>query len=45
LVWMPSRTGTHIGGTWVEVDDGGEAHSGSNIKTLRPSKADSNTSD
>jgi serine/threonine protein kinase len=36
LVWMPSRTGTHIGGTWVEVDDGGEAHAGSNIKTLKP---------
>jgi serine/threonine protein kinase len=36
MVWMPSRTGSHIGGTWVEVDDEGEAHSGSNIKTLRP---------
>jgi serine/threonine protein kinase len=36
MVWMPSRTGTHIGGTWVEVDDGGEAHAGSNIKTLKP---------
>jgi uncharacterized surface anchored protein len=36
LIWMPSRTGTHIGGTWVEVDDGGEAHAGSNIKTLKP---------
>jgi serine/threonine protein kinase len=35
MVWMPSRTGTHIGGNWVEVDDGGEAHSGSNIKTLK----------
>jgi serine/threonine protein kinase len=35
MVWVPSRTGSHIGGTWVEVDDGGEAHSGSNIKTLR----------
>jgi serine/threonine protein kinase len=45
LIWMPSRTGTHIGGTWVEVDDVGEAHSGSNIKTLRPSKADSSTSE
>jgi serine/threonine protein kinase len=35
MVWMPARTGTHLGGNWVEVDDGGEAHSGSNIKTLR----------
>ena len=22
LVWMPSDTGTHMGGRWVEVDDG-----------------------
>ena len=35
MVWVPSRTGSHIGGNWVEVDDGGEAHSGSNIQTLR----------
>ena len=33
MVWMPGRTGTHIGGNWVEVDDTGEAHSGSNIQT------------
>ena len=25
MVWMPSRTGSHIGGNWVEVDDKGEA--------------------
>jgi hypothetical protein len=33
-VWVPSRTGSHIGGSWVEVDDAGsaEAHS-SNVKT------------
>jgi hypothetical protein len=36
MVWMPARTGTHLGGNWIEVDDEGEAHSGSNIKTLRP---------
>jgi serine/threonine protein kinase len=35
MVWVPSRTGSHIGGNWVEVDDGGNAHSGSNIQTLR----------
>jgi serine/threonine protein kinase len=35
MIWVPSRTGSHIGGNWVEVDDGGEAHSGSNIQTLK----------
>jgi protocatechuate 3,4-dioxygenase beta subunit len=34
MVWVPGRTGTHIGGNWVEVDDEGEAHSGSNIQTV-----------
>jgi hypothetical protein len=34
MVWVPSRTGSHIGGNWVEVDDKGEAHSGSNIQTV-----------
>jgi hypothetical protein len=34
MVWVPSRTGSHIGGNWVEVDDEGEAHSGSNIQTI-----------
>jgi serine/threonine protein kinase len=34
MVWVPGRTGTHIGGTWVEVDDGGKAHSDSNIQTV-----------
>jgi TolB-like protein/tRNA A-37 threonylcarbamoyl transferase component Bud32 len=33
MVWVPSRTGSHIGGNWVEVDDGGNEHSGSNIQT------------
>ena len=33
MVWMPGRTGTHLGGNWVEVDDGGNEHSGSNIRT------------
>jgi hypothetical protein len=35
MVWVPSRTGSHIGGNWVEVDDTGEAHSGSNIQTVK----------
>ncbi len=34
MVWMPARTGSHIGGTWVEVDDKAKAHSGSNIETV-----------
>ncbi|MEP6585422.1 MAG: protein kinase [Candidatus Udaeobacter sp.] len=33
MVWMPNRTGSHIGGNWVEVDDSGNEHSGSNIQT------------
>jgi serine/threonine protein kinase len=33
MVWVPARTGTHLGGTWVEAEDPGEAHSGSNIQT------------
>jgi hypothetical protein len=32
MVWMPGRTGSHIGGTWVEVDEKPE-HSGSNLQT------------
>jgi protocatechuate 3,4-dioxygenase beta subunit len=37
MVWVPARTGSHVGGSWVEVDDRGKAHSGSNIDrvTLR----------
>ncbi len=33
IVWMPGRTGTHLGGNWVEVDDKGNEHSDSNIRT------------
>jgi TolB-like protein/tRNA A-37 threonylcarbamoyl transferase component Bud32 len=33
MVWVPGRTGSHIGGTWVEADDEGNEHSGSNIRT------------
>ena len=28
-----ARTGTHLGGNWVEVDDEGNEHSDSNIRT------------
>jgi hypothetical protein len=37
MVWVPGRTGSHLGGNWVEVDDRGKAHSTSNIDrvTLR----------
>jgi len=35
MVWVPSRTGSHIGGNWVEADDTGAAHSGSNIQTVK----------
>jgi hypothetical protein len=33
MVWVPSRTGSHVGGSWVEADDKGNEHSGSNIQT------------
>jgi len=33
MVWVPGRTGSHLGGTWVEADDKGNEHSGSNIQT------------
>ena len=32
-VWVPARTGSHIGGNWVEVDDEGNPHFDSNIQT------------
>ncbi len=33
MVWMPSNTGSHIGGGWVEVDDGGNVDAGAlNVK-------------
>jgi serine/threonine protein kinase len=35
MVWAPNRTGTHLGGNWIEVDDdGGKEHSGANIQTV-----------
>jgi len=33
VVWVPARTGSHIGGNWVEVDDEGNPHFDSNIQT------------
>jgi serine/threonine protein kinase len=33
MVWVPARTGSHIGGNWVEVDDG-KAHSRFNVQTV-----------
>jgi hypothetical protein len=36
LVWVPSRTGSHIGGNWVEVEDSGKAHSRFNVQTVTP---------
>jgi hypothetical protein len=35
LVWIPPSTGSHMGGRWVEVDDGGAAAAG----TLNVQKA------
>jgi hypothetical protein len=34
MVWVPARTGSHIGGNWVEVDDPGKAHSGLNVQRV-----------
>jgi hypothetical protein len=28
MVWVPAATGTHIGGSWVEVDDGAKTEPG-----------------
>ncbi len=28
MVWVPSQTGSHIGGRWVEVDDGAKTEPG-----------------
>jgi hypothetical protein len=33
VVWVPNRTGSHIGGNWVEVDNEGNPHFDSNIQT------------
>jgi Carboxypeptidase regulatory-like domain len=28
MVWVPARTGSHVGGSWVEVDESGSADAG-----------------
>jgi len=33
MVWVPATTGSHLGGSWVEVDEYGKAASGSAIHT------------
>ena len=33
MVWVPARTGSHLGGTWVEVEEKANEHSGSNVQT------------
>ena len=33
MVWIPASTGSHLGGSWVEVDEYGKAASGSAIHT------------
>jgi Carboxypeptidase regulatory-like domain len=35
MVWVPATTGSHIGGSWVEVDDGAKSAPGT-LNVLRP---------
>jgi carboxypeptidase family protein len=35
MVWVPATTGSHIGGSWVEVDDGGKFVPGT-LNVVRP---------
>jgi hypothetical protein len=35
MVWVPPATGSHIGGSWVEVDDGAKAAPGT-LNVVRP---------
>jgi 5-hydroxyisourate hydrolase-like protein (transthyretin family) len=32
MVWIPASTGSHIGGSWVEVDENGSAAGALNVK-------------
>jgi hypothetical protein len=32
MVWVPAGTGTHMGGRWVEVPDGGSEAGALNVK-------------
>jgi TolB-like protein/tRNA A-37 threonylcarbamoyl transferase component Bud32 len=38
MVWVPNRTGSHLGGAWVEVDDKGNEHAESNVETYTAGK-------
>jgi TolB-like protein/tRNA A-37 threonylcarbamoyl transferase component Bud32 len=38
VVWVPARTGSHLGGNWVEVDDEGNAQFGSNVQSYTTHK-------
>ncbi len=33
MVWVPGRTGSHLGGNWVEVDEKANEHTRSNVQT------------
>src|SRR6266699_25638 len=33
MVWVPAKTGSHIGGSWAEVDDNGSAAEANNVQT------------
>jgi protocatechuate 3,4-dioxygenase beta subunit len=33
MVWVPNRTGSHLGGNWVEVDEKANEHSRSTVQT------------
>jgi len=39
-VWVPSNTGTHIGGRWVEVDDSGNAATAGTLNVDKVSAED-----
>jgi len=34
MVWVPAKTGSHVGGSWVEVDDNGSAADANNVQTV-----------
>jgi hypothetical protein len=40
MVWVPAQTGSHTGGRWVEVDEGGAAAAGAlNVKSSSAEQA------
>lgn len=41
MVWVPSRTGSHMGGSWVEVDESGNATAtATNLQTVDKAQLD-----